>query len=153
MLGTKRNSTAPAGTTLIAHDTEVVGDIHVAGDLEVEGVVKGNILAQAGQEATVRVVDKGRVEGEIRAPVIVINGSVEGNVHSSKHLELASHGRVQGSVFYASVEMAAGSEVNGSMTHVAGSGKAGAKTPNPSVAVTEASDLGGSARAAEAKLD
>jgi len=63
-------------------------------------------------------VGKGRVEGEIRVPCVIVNGVVQGDVYSSKHLELASKSRVQGNVFYTLVEMAAGAEVNGSLTHM-----------------------------------
>ena len=94
MLGNKKNGFGGGGnTTLIARDTTVVGDVHFSGSLEVEGVVEGNIVAGNGKDALVRVVEKGRVEGEIRAPSVVINGTVEGNVYSSKHLEMAAKGR------------------------------------------------------------
>ena len=121
MLGSKKGGFAVGGstTTLIARDTTVVGDVHFSGCLEVEGVVQGNILADAGKDAVVRVLDKGRVDGEVRAPTVVINGTVEGDVFSTKNLELAAKGRVQGNVHYVLLEMAAGSEVNGSLTHVA----------------------------------
>ena len=52
-------------------------------------------------------------------PCVIINGAVQGNVYSTKHLELASKSRVQGNVYYTLVEMAAGSEVNGSLIHMA----------------------------------
>ncbi len=115
MLGSKKSR---AGTTLISRDTVIVGDIHFSGSLEIEGLVQGNIIARPESDAVVCVVDKGRVEGEIRAPGVIINGSVAGNVYSTQLLELAPKGRVQGSVFYTTVEMAAGSEVNGSLTHI-----------------------------------
>jgi len=63
-------------------------------------------------------VGKGRVEGDIRVPCVIINGEIVGDVYSSKQLELASKARVKGNVFYTLVEMAAGSEVNGSLTHL-----------------------------------
>lgn len=105
------------GTTLIAEGTRLVGDVHFGGTLEVEGLVQGSILAEEGRDALVRIVGKGRVEGEIKAPNVVINGIVEGDVHSSGQLELAPRGRVNGNVYYNSLEMAAGAEVNGSLTH------------------------------------
>lgn len=121
MLGSKEKGSfgASNNTTLISRDTEVVGDIKFSGNLDVEGVVRGNIFAQSdgGKEALVRVVDKGRVEGEIRAPSVIINGEVIGDVHSTKHLELASKARVTGNVHYILVEMAIGAEVNGSLKH------------------------------------
>jgi len=118
MLGSKRSSSVSGGTTLISDETVIVGDVHFFGNLDIEGLVKGNVVAQPGKDALLRVVGKGRVEGEIRVPSIIINGAVQGNVYSSKHLELASKSRVQGDVFYTLVEMAAGAEVNGSLTHL-----------------------------------
>jgi len=139
MLGSKKGGFGAGGnTTLVSRDTTVVGDVHFTGNLDVEGVVKGNIIAQDGKDALVRVIDKGRVQGEIRVPSIVINGTVEGDVYASKHLELASKGRVKGNVHYSLLEMAAGSEVNGSLTHTEVSEGAREKSPDPSVAVTEA---------------
>ena len=41
-----------------------------------------------------------------------------GNVYSTKLLELASKSRVHGNVYYTQVEMAAGSEVNGSLARM-----------------------------------
>ena len=64
-------------------------------------------------------------------PSVIINGVVQGDVHSSKHLELASKGRVQGNVFYTLVEMAAGSEVNGGLTHIVAADAADAKSRIP----------------------
>ena len=119
MLGNRKSGFGGGnGTTLISRDTVRVGDIHFSGSLDVEGKVQGNIVAKAGTDAVVRVIDKGCVEGEIRVPEVVINGRVEGNVYSSKHLELAAKACVNGNVFYTLVEMAVGSEVNGSLQHV-----------------------------------
>ncbi len=124
MLGGRRSSAGTSGaTTLISRETVVVGDLHFNGSLDVEGMVQGNIVARESDDALVRVVDKGRVEGEIRSPCVLINGEVKGDVHASRHLELAAKGRVQGNVFYSTLEMAAGSEVNGSLTHVVDSGE------------------------------
>lgn len=140
MLGNKKVGFGASGsTTLVARDTTVVGDIHFAGSLDVEGIVQGNIIAEEGKDALVRVVDQGRVEGEIRSPSVIVNGTVEGDVYSSKHLELAAKGRVQGNVHYTLLEMAAGSEVNGSLTHTLAAEKVREKAVDPTVEVTEAS--------------
>jgi cytoskeletal protein CcmA (bactofilin family) len=154
MLGSKKSAfSVSGGTTLISTDTVVVGDLHFSGNLDIEGLVQGNIVAQPGADALVRVVSKGRVEGEIRAPGVIINGTVQGDVHSSKHLELASRGRVQGNVFYALVEMAAGSEVNGSLTHIVAADPVGEQTTDPSMEVAEADEKLQPAALASAKVD
>ena len=85
MLGRKKgaNAAAPAkrtafgasgGTTLISRETVIVGDIHFSGNLDVEGLVQGSIIARPDSEACVRIVDKGRVQGDISAPSVVVNG-------------------------------------------------------------------------------
>ena len=151
MLGSKKAAFSVSGsTTLISRDTVIIGDVHFCGNLDVEGLVQGNIIAQPGVDALVRVVGKGRVEGEIRVPSVIINGTVQGDVHSSKHLELASKGRVQGNVFYTLVEMVAGSEVNGSLTHVAEADLATESVSSPGAAADGEKKPG---KGASAKVD
>lgn len=132
MLGSKKSTISASGkTTLLSSDTVILGEIRFSGLLDIEGLVRGNIIAEPGKEALVRVVDKGRVEGEIRAPSVMINGTVQGDVYATRHLELAAKARVQGNVFYVLVEMAAGAEVNGSLAHMADPEKAGAAHAQP----------------------
>ncbi len=104
-------------TTLISKATEITGDIHFSGALEIEGRIFGNIYADDDSSASVRVRETGLVKGEIQAPLIVINGLVEGDVYSSNHIELAAKARVTGNVHYHLIEMVMGSEVNGSLSH------------------------------------
>ncbi len=156
MLGNKKSGFGAGGsTTLVASETAIVGDIHFSGSLDVEGLVQGNIIAEEGKDALVRIIEKGRVEGEIRCPSVIVNGTVEGDVYSSKHLELAARGRVQGNVHYTLLEMAAGSEVNGSLTHAVASGEPQGQLLDPSVEVTEARPAGAAAAgpAPVAKVD
>lgn len=104
-------------TTLISKATEITGDLYFSGVLEVEGKVCGNIYADEDSSAEVRIRESGLVQGEIKVPSVIINGLVEGDVHSSQHLELAAKARVVGNVYYHLIEMVMGSEVNGSLTH------------------------------------
>lgn len=101
--------------TLISRGTKVVGDLHFTGDLQIEGTVVGNIIADNGNDAKLVVAERGSVEGEIRVPVVIINGNVNGNVFSGKHVELAAKAVVEGNVHYQLIEMVKGSQVNGSL--------------------------------------
>ena len=101
--------------TLISRATKVIGDLHFTGELLLEGKVTGNIIAEDEKDAKLVIADTGIVEGEIRAPVVIVNGKVLGNIYSSKHLELAAKGNVTGTVHYHSIEMVKGAQVNGSM--------------------------------------
>lgn len=101
--------------TLISRATHVNGDLHFTGELQIEGKVTGNIYADDEKDAKLVIADTGIVEGEIRVPVVIVNGKVQGNIHSSKHLELAAKGNVIGTVHYQSIEMVKGAQLNGSM--------------------------------------
>lgn len=105
-------------TTLIAKDTTVTGDIVFTGNLDVEGKVVGSIAADPEKAAMLRVMEGGRVEGEIRVSAAMINGEVRGDIHSTERLELADHAEIDGDVYYNLIEMAVGCKVNGGLRHV-----------------------------------
>lgn len=107
-----------AGITLIASNCEIAGDINFSDELQVNGVVTGNIYAREGTKALVTITEKGRVEGEVRAPNVVVNGKVTGDIHSDKHVELAAKAEITGNVYYNLIEMVMGSRVEGKLVHV-----------------------------------
>lgn len=119
MLGNKKGGgTVSGATTLISRDTRVVGDIIFSGNLDIEGTVEGNVIADNEEGAFLRIVENGCIKGDIRAPAVVVNGTVEGQVYATQSLELAAKARVNGNVLYTLVEMAVGAEVNGSLKHI-----------------------------------
>lgn len=118
MFGNKKSTPfANGGHTLFDRAVEINGTVKFAGTLDIEGKVKGDVIAAEGSDALVRVREQGSVEGEIRAPKVIINGLVKGDVHSNKHLELASKAVVHGNVHYSVIEMVKGAEVNGNLIH------------------------------------
>ncbi|KRE94470.1 hypothetical protein ASG87_17875 [Frateuria sp. Soil773] len=119
MLSRKRNERAAAGsheTSLIALGTVIRGDLRFSGALHLDGRIEGAVLAQ-GDGAVFTLSEHGQVQGEIRVPHAVINGLVQGDIHVSEKLELAPQARIVGDVRYHTLEMAAGAQVNGRMTH------------------------------------
>ena len=102
-------------TSLIAAGAELVGDMRFQGAVQVDGRVTGNLLATEG---LVRVSVGGVVEGEIRAPHIVIDGEVNGDVFASGHLELGARSRVRGNLQYGLMEMAMGAQIEGRLCHI-----------------------------------
>jgi len=103
--------------TLVGRNTEMKGDIHFAGGLHVDGTIKGNVTADANSSSVLRLSEHGKIEGEVHVPIISINGTVNGDVHASESVELASLARVNGNVYYQLIEMAMGAEVNGNLVH------------------------------------
>lgn len=119
MFGSKKNNQfSNGGHTLLDRALEIKGSITFGGTLDVEGKIVGDVFAAEGTDALVHVRTHGEVQGEIRAPKIIINGTVIGDIYSSKHLELAAHAIVTGNVHYSVIEMVKGAAVNGSLIHV-----------------------------------
>ncbi|MCG5500853.1 bactofilin family protein [Ectothiorhodospira lacustris] len=102
--------------TIVGRNTVITGDVKFSGGLHLEGTVRGNLLADDEGQESILVLNQGAlVEGDVRVPRVIINGSVEGDVHASVHVELAPHARIRGNLHYTLIEMAAGAEVNGSL--------------------------------------
>lgn len=124
MWGKKEEMAFSNSHTLIARGAKVIGDLHFSGDLQVEGKVCGNIVAESGNDAKLVVAEKGVIEGEIRVPVVIVNGHVTGDVHAAKHVELAAKAMVEGNVHYQLIEMVKGAQVNGNLVYTSASGAA-----------------------------
>ena len=129
MFGKGKKSKSTKIDTIIGQHTELRGDVHFTGGLHVDGAVKGNVVADG--DAVLTLSESGTIEGEVRVPNIVLNGSVEGDVHASEQVELAPHARVTGNVFYNLIEMAMGAEVNGNLVHKAEASKPVLKEVSP----------------------
>lgn len=112
-----KKSSAEKGVTLIAANTAVSGDVHFVNQLYINGHVTGNVTADVGSDATVVVSEEGSVNGEIRVPNVVVNGSVEGNVYATNRMELAQNAEVKGNVYYKLIEMQLGAMVDGQLVH------------------------------------
>ena len=103
--------------TIIGQQTRIEGDIHFTGGLHVDGRIKGAVMAEAGSASVLTVSENGRIEGDIRVPTVILNGTVSGDVHSDERIELAAKARVDGDVYYKLIEMAMGATVNGNLVH------------------------------------
>ena len=103
--------------TLIGRQTELHGDVRFSGGLHIDGKVVGKVLAMNEKSATVSISESGMIEGDVRAPTVVLNGQVSGDVHASEHISLGSKARVTGNVYYGIIEMTGGAKINGQLVH------------------------------------
>lgn len=103
--------------TIIGQQTRINGDIHFSGGLHIDGTIKGSVIAEEGATSVLTVSEHGHIEGNVQVPVVVLNGSVTGDVTSTERVELAAKTKVAGNVYYNLIEMAMGAEVNGNLVH------------------------------------
>ncbi len=101
--------------SLIGPRTVIRGDVEFAGGLHVDGQVHGSLVADPSGDGTLMLSDKGLIEGQVRAPHVVINGRMNGDIYASERIELAANARVHGNIHYKLLEMAAGAQVTGQL--------------------------------------
>lgn len=99
----------------IAAGMHVQGDCVFAGVLQIDGTVHGNVVASEGEPSTLILSENARVEGELRADTITIDGSVVGPVTARGALALHAHAQIQGNVRYLSLEMQPGALISGQL--------------------------------------
>jgi cytoskeletal protein CcmA (bactofilin family) len=118
---TNASPTPPRNTgtveTLVGRQTEIVGDVHFTGGLHLDGRIRGNVASTADKSAHLSISENGAIEGEVRVPMIVLNGAVSGDVYASEKITLGAKARVNGNVIYKLIEMQSGAQVNGQLVH------------------------------------
>ena len=104
--------------TLIGITTEMKGDIAFSGGLRIDGKVKGNITARSDDNSTLVLSENAVVTGDVSVPHMIVNGKIKGNVRSAERLELQSKAEINGDITYKVLEIAAGAQLNGTMTRI-----------------------------------
>ncbi len=103
--------------SLIGATTRIEGNVIFTGGLRVDGMIRGNVSSVAEQPGTLVVSAEARIDGEVQAAHIVVNGSINGPVHAMETLELQAGSKVKGDVFYKSIEIHQGAVVEGRLVH------------------------------------
>lgn len=112
----RKHKTVSDIDTLIGSGTVITGDIQFSGGLRVDGRVCGNIASDSSKPHSLLVLsEQGVVEGKIKVPYIVINGTVRGPIHSDESLELQPAAKITGDLFYKTVKIHQGAVVEGKM--------------------------------------
>ena len=105
--------------SLIGATVKIEGNLTFSGGLRVDGEITGNVIAVPGESSTLVLSEHGRINGEISATHLVINGVVTGSVSASEYMELQSKSRIIGDVNYKTLEIQIGAIVEGTLIHLA----------------------------------
>ena len=103
--------------SLIGATTRIEGNVFFSGGLRIDGAVRGNVAALPDQPGTVVVSEQARIDGEVQAAHVVVNGTINGPVDSRETLELQANSRVKGDIHYKSIEIQQGAVIEGRLVH------------------------------------
>jgi cytoskeletal protein CcmA (bactofilin family) len=112
-----KKTKSPRVVTVVGTGTKITGNLVFAGGLHVDGTITGDVHADGAESSALTLSESGTIEGEVRAPNIVVNGTVIGDVYGTNRVELAPNAKITGTVYYHLLEMAMGAEVNGRLVH------------------------------------
>lgn len=112
MLGKKNKTTIDS---LIGSSTHIQGQLGFKGGLRIDGRVTGNVNAEASEPSVLVISEKARIEGEVHAVHLIVNGEIIGDVYSVELIELQPKARITGNIYYKSIEMHSGAVVSGTL--------------------------------------
>ena len=128
--GSSSGSKSGSVDSLIGRQTEILGDVRFSGGLHLDGRIKGvvSVSGNGDASATLSISETGTVEGDIRVPNVILNGTVIGDVHATEKLVLNAKARVSGNVHYKLLQMEPGATINGQLVHDSGTAAASSRT-------------------------
>ncbi len=111
----RRKQTSTRIDTLIGKAATLQGDLEFSGGLHLDGRINGNVSNSADDGGALSVSESGFIEGNVEVTNIVMNGTVNGDMHAGERLQLGGKARVNGNVHYGVIEMAPGAVITGKL--------------------------------------
>ena len=100
---------ASGAESVIAAELAIEGKIVGGGDVRIAGRFKGDVQV----DGNFRIDAGARLEGQVRAGVVVVGGELQGNIDAAKQVDVLATGVIVGDVKAASITVAAGSRMRG----------------------------------------
>jgi cytoskeletal protein CcmA (bactofilin family) len=139
MFGRRKQSSTRIDT-LLGKTATLNGDLEFSGGLHLDGRVNGNVRSNASDGGALSVSESGFIEGNVEVTNIVMNGTVNGDMHAPDRLVLGGSARVNGNVHYGVIEMAPGAVITGKLIPLGKESAESAETQpegSPSVAAAK----------------
>jgi len=128
----RRKQTSTRIDTLLGRTANLNGDLDFSGGLHLDGRVNGNVRSTAPDGGALSVSETGFIEGRVEVTSIVMNGTVNGDMHARERLVLGGKARVNGNVYYGVIEMAPGAVITGKLIPLTEGAQAAATSPSMS---------------------
>jgi len=137
--GTNRSE----GIVNIGQSICIRGELTGNEDLTIEGKIEGKIELK---EHNLTIGPNGRIQAEIDAKIVIVEGEVTGNIAAREKVELAETGRVKGDIISPRIVIADGARFKGSVD-MSGTPETekvtakAAKTPDTATLITNGAEV------------
>lgn len=103
----------PAIRSLIADGNRIEGHVYFRDGLRVDGSIVGDVRAREEDSSILVISETASIVGEVHADHVIVNGTITGPVYARQMLELQPKARIEGDVYYTSLEMHQGAIIAG----------------------------------------
>lgn len=100
------------GIVNIGQSICIRGELTGNEDLTIEGTIEGKIELK---EHNLTIGPNGRIQAEIQAKIVIVEGEVTGNIVAREKVQLAETGRVKGDIISPRIVIADGARFKGSV--------------------------------------
>ena len=97
----KKNQFVQGAHTVIGEGTIIDGNVTVPGSVRIDGIVNGQVLA----EAAIVVGENGNISGDLSGSDASIGGIVTGNVDVTGKVELVGKAKLQGDIHTSAISI------------------------------------------------
>ena len=108
-----RPTPVPAGArgapSIISANLHIVGNLKTEGEIQVDGIIDGDVTAQA-----LTVGSHARISGELVADDIIVHGQISGKI-SARSVKLAKTAKVIGDILHEVLAIEAGAHIEGQL--------------------------------------
>jgi len=99
-------------TSVLGPTLRFKGELHADEELLIQGQIEGSIT----HSQRVIVCAEGKVKASIQAQIIVAEGTVEGDLHAEKSVQIKETAQIKGNVLAPNVSIVEGAHFNGNVT-------------------------------------
>lgn len=117
---------APSGPSRIQAGLKIAGEITGSSELYIDGELQGKLRLG---NAKLVIGPHGKVQADIEAGAITIEGSIQGNIKAGEGVHLGAGSRVQGSILTPRIGIDDGARLRGKVEMVKASSPGTAATP------------------------
>ena len=103
--------TATERTSVLGPTLRFKGELHADEELLIRGQIEGSIT----HSQRITVCSEGVVKASIRAQIIAVEGTVEGDLQAEKSVQVKETARLKGNIHAPSVSIVDGAQFNGNI--------------------------------------
>lgn len=105
-------------TSLVAQGTSLSGDLEFNKELVIAGSVNGSISCNGDENSVVKILEGGKLVGEIDAPIVEIMGHVEATITGTVSVSVGATAKVTGVLRFNQLQVSPGALITGELVPI-----------------------------------